>query len=330
MLAEELEVEEWAALDRAVVEDDVDTLVLGNETGQPVDEAALGERLAGIDGVERVRSLVVGADSRVRNLEFLAALPHLATVDVYGLRLESLAGLPRDSGWDFVKVDTGRNRKRSLAALAGTPIQRLSVRWGNEHDLAAVGGATGVVDLELRTWPELPLAELRDLPLEFLALVSGRLEELAGTGAVPSLRELRLVDCRSVRRLTGDNRNLTRLVIRSCNQLDLATVASCPDLTTVDISAQRQPVQLGVFQGLARLRQLSIDDSRVEVDVADLKRSAPRLVEIAVSGLRASGLRELSLANRGVTVTNGLAAFRDGLPADASDEQGWTHDATSG
>jgi hypothetical protein len=77
----------------------------------------------------------------------LSALPQLVTVEVYGLRVESLAGLPREAGWDYLKVDTGRNRKRSLAALAGTAVRRLSVRWGGQDDLAAVGASRDVVDL---------------------------------------------------------------------------------------------------------------------------------------------------------------------------------------
>jgi hypothetical protein len=201
-----------------------------------------------------------------------------------------------------------------LAALAGTAVRRLSVRWGGQDDLAAVGASRDVVDLELHGWPELPLAELGNLPVVYLALVSGRFTELGGTGAVPTVRRLRLVDCRALRCLTGDNGNVTWLTIWSCGQLDLAGLATFPRVETLEISSQRRPVRLSAFRRLGELASLTIDDTRVQVDVADLKGTDPRLSEIAVSELSEDGLRALSRANRGVTVTNGLAAFRDGEP----------------
>jgi hypothetical protein len=316
----ELEVREWADPADLVVGPEVDTLVLANPAATPVDEPELGRRLARIEGVSRVRSLVISPDSQVRDLAFLPALPGLATVEVYGLRVASLAGLARPGGWDYLKVDTGRNRRRSLAELAGTAVQRLSVRWaGRPDDLAAVAASRGVVDLELHGWPELPLAALRELPVVYLALVSGRFPELGGTAAVPSLRRLRLVDCRALRRLTGDNRNVTWLTVWSCHQLELATVTSFPRLTTLEISSQRRPVRLSALAGLAGLESLTIDDSRVEVDLPGLTVAHPRLSEVAVSELGDDRLRELSRANRGVTVTNGLAGFRDGEPVELDD-----------
>ncbi|MFC7548746.1 hypothetical protein [Plantactinospora sp. GCM10030261] len=315
-----LTVEEWAEPTGVVVSDGDDTLALENTAGKPVDESTLGRRLARIDGVERIRSLVVGPDSRLRDLRFLAALPHLRTVEVYGLRVRTLAGLRRDTPWDYVKVDTDRNRRRSLAELAGTPIRRLAVRWGDEVDLTAIGACRDVVDLELSAWPEPSLGELRNLPLQYLAFVSGRFTEVGDTAAVPTLRRLRVVDCRTLQRFTGDNGNVTWLTVWSCHRLDVQTVATFSRVETVELSSQRQPVPLSAFQRLRALQALVVDDATALPDVIDIKRDATRLTDIVVSEFGNEQLRELSRANPAVTVTNGVAAFRDGRPTEMSGE----------
>ncbi len=76
-LPNELDLEEWQAEALEAVGPERDTLVLGNRAAKPVDEAKLAAALRRIEGIDRVKSLVVQPSSCVQDIRFVASLPSL-------------------------------------------------------------------------------------------------------------------------------------------------------------------------------------------------------------------------------------------------------------
>jgi hypothetical protein len=64
------------------------------------------------------------------------------------------------------------------------------------------------------------------VPIETLSLFGGTLGELADTRHVGRLRKLTLYNCRRLERFSGDNGNVTWMVIQRCAKLDLRTIAT--------------------------------------------------------------------------------------------------------
>lgn len=227
---EELAIEESQAASLSRIPSGIDTVELVNRTGTEVEEDVLGTELARVSGVERIRSLTVTPSSRVKNLRFLESLPWLQNLQVNGLRLQTLEGLEKLGNGRLLNLDTGRNRRRDAAKIAEARISRLMLEWARPEDLDAIAGSTTITELSLSSCPPLALDRWQGVPIETLSLFGGTITELAGTRHVASLRKLTLYNCSHLERFSGDNGNVTWMVIQRCKNLDLRTISTFRNL----------------------------------------------------------------------------------------------------
>lgn len=223
---EELEIEESQAPSLSRIPSGADTLELINRTGTEVEESVLGTELARVPGIERIRSLTLTPSSRVKNLRFLESLPWLENLQLNGLRLQTLEGIEGFRNGRFINLDTGRNRSRDIAKIAEARISRLMLEWARPEDLEAIGGSTTITELSLSNCPPLALDRWQRVPIETLGLFGGTIEELADTRHIASLRKLTLYNCGKLERFSGDNGNVTWMVIQRCKKLDLRTIST--------------------------------------------------------------------------------------------------------
>lgn len=312
--ADELLLEEWEAHRLRRIEPPCHTLVLRNRAGHDVDERALADQLARVDGVASLTSLVVDPTSRVGALRFLAALPGLENLQLNGLMLRSLDGLEHCGRGRFIKIDTGKNKARRLDELARAPVIKLSLQWAHESDLRAVGAIPTLRELALAAAPALPFDLWRAAPIESLSVSGGGFEDLSDTGRLPALRKITLLDCRKLGRFSGDNGNVEWMVIQACSGLDLRTIATFRGLKSVALTSVKTEIRLSDFASLPQLRNLSLQRCRIKLDDMRLKSVAPNLERIVLAGVDQRTLNDVSLANAGVLVSNGVRSFRDGLP----------------
>jgi hypothetical protein len=315
ILENKLRLEEWDVGSIHRIEATHDTLSLCNLSGKDIDERELADDLARIAGIEAVKSVVVEPSSRVTSLLFLKAFPAAERLRLNGLRLRSLDGLERFGSGRFLEIDTGRNTRRDIGDLAATPITRLVLRWANPGDLEAIERSATLRELLLSSCPELPLRRWRAVPLETMSLFGGVVSELTDTGQIPSLRKVTLDDCRKLERFAGDNGHVTWMVVQHCNRIDWPTIAAFVALEHLWVVGVKNELPLSAFVRLERLRSLSLQRCKVQIDVMDLKSSARSLEKLLITGLKKAEVAELSKANRGLLVSNGTVSYRDGAPS---------------
>jgi hypothetical protein len=296
---EDMDIDEARSFARKRVGAAVDRLTLVNAAGRSVDEVELGERLAGLPGIERIETLEIGHGSRVRDLRFLAPLPRVRSLLVHGGALERLDGIEGFRG-DGVTIDTRPHRGRDLARLAETRIRELLLVWARQDDLAAVARCRTLRVLLLRDAPLSELSALARVPLEQLSLTACKGETL-DLGPFARLGELQL-GCRKLARLTGTSRADWVLVDR-CNALDLTTLRCLPRLRNLMVIGRTQPVPLSVFRGHTQLESILLGNSPVELDRVDL--GLPKLEKLSANRLRRDQAEALSKANPGLVVSDG-------------------------
>ncbi len=175
-LPNELDLEEWQAEALEAVGPERDTLVLGNRARKPVDQAELTAALGRVEGIDRVKRLVVQPSSRVEDVRFVAALPSLEELHLQGGGLLSLGGIESFRRGRHLSIQTGKNRKRDISRLCEAPIGKLSLQFAKAADLQAIARSTTVRHLEVTSTPTLDLREWREVPLEILALWGGAID----------------------------------------------------------------------------------------------------------------------------------------------------------
>lgn len=309
----ELELEEWNVNSLHHIEMGYDTLTLCNREGRDIDELTLANELARIEGIERIKSLIIHPSSRVKNLIFLSSLPSLKTLQLNGLNLRSLDGIEWFSG-RFIKIDTGKNKQRNIKKIAEAHIVKLSLYWSNLGDLEAIGRCSTIRELALSNCPRLLLDGWRNVPIETLSLFDGALDELASTVHVSSLRKLTLFDCRKLERFVGDNSNVTWMVVQRCNYLDFRTIVTFRSLESIAVVGIKKELPLSAFAGLDQLRNLSFQQCKVHIDVVDIKCSATKLEKLLITGLKKDQAIKLSETNRDVLISNGVWSYKNGSP----------------
>lgn len=294
-----------------------ETISLSNKAGIEVDEAELIEGLKRLRGIGSVKSLVIEASSRLQDVRLVAALPALETLQVFGLHLRSLEGIEAHQTYRFIDIDTGRNRVRDIGRLVDADVSRLWLRWAQATDLDAVGRNSTINDLVLRGCPELPFGQITRTPIEKLGLNDCSTVELDDSALLPRLRTLSLARCTKLQRFGGNHGGVEWLLIQACNKLDFSTVKSFANLQHLALLSVKPELRLSWFATMPRLRNLSLQDCKVALDVTALKAAAPDLEKIAITRLKQEEVLQLSRDNRGVLVSSGPWSYRDGAPATA-------------
>lgn len=309
---DELEIEEWNIGSLKTIGQECKTLSLRNNAGKPIRGETLERDLHRVAGMEKITSLVVLSSSRLEDLSFIKALPELENLQLYGLRLRSLAGVERLERGRFIEVDTGRNRQRDISGIAAVPVTRLSLRWANPGDVEAIAGSSTIRNLALNDCPPLSLERWRGVPIESMSLLGGQLQELVHTRVLGKLRQIILGRCSKLEHFAGDNGNVTWMVIEACNRLDFKTIGTFGGVESLNVVKIKSEVPMSAFASLRELRHLSLRQCNVEYDIQSLRKSAPKLEKLLITGLRKAPLVALSAANPDVLISDGVSSYRNG------------------
>lgn len=285
--------------------------VLLNSTGVPVDPERLAERIAATAGAEAVTSLQVHVTSQARNLRFLRALPALQVLHLEGLRLETLEGIDAFRSGRFLRVATGKNRRRALDALTSLSLDTLQLTWANSGDLRAVAQMRALRHLRLGECPPLEMSALASLGLESLQLFGGKVPVLADTSLAPSLRQLTLQGCRKLTRFEGDHGGITWMVVQQCPALDWSTVATFRGLQYLTLVSAKG-VRLSHFAALPTLKGLSLRSCTLTPESDSVEHLPPSLEKLLVTSLKDDAAKAWSRLRPRVKVSNGQRTFVDG------------------
>src|SRR5262249_2729428 len=146
----------------------------------------------------------------------------------------------------------------------------------------AIGANSAIRDLVLVGAPDSPIPNLSRTILESLDLGGGGAVEFGDTATIPPLRKIFLTNLKKLERFTGDNGNLTWMVIQKCPKFDSASIATAPNLESLNVVAIKNQIRLGDFARLARLRSLSLQRCHVEIDTTDVQSTARILEELLI------------------------------------------------
>lgn len=291
---------------------DESTLVLENEEGVDVDGDEMASWFRGLPGIDRVKSLVLGPTSRLRDVRVVKGLPRLENLQVNGLRLASLDGLEELRHGQYLNLDTGRNKRRSIAELSRAPLRKLTLQFARDEDLDAIASNRTLRHLELGGSPQSPFKRWTSVPLEFVGLSRCSFKELADTAEITSLTKMTLIRCKSLERLAGDHSRLSWLAIHACAKLDLQTLATLRGLESLFVVDNRKDCPLSAFAGLARLKILSLEACKVKLDLDDLDGALPALEELHILGLDDRKALQLSRLNPAISVFTGIRTYQNG------------------
>lgn len=277
-----------------------------------MDGDLLASWLAAIPGIENVSSLTVAPSSRMRDLKVVAGLPNLVNIQVNGLNVESLDGLRHFRQGRFLAVDTGANRRRSIAAISETSLPKVSLQYGNEQDFDAIATNASIGHLVLGGSPRPPLESWGGVPISTLSLSSGTFAELSGMSAISSLKELVVNGCRKLEAFVADDNSVKWLVIQQCPRLDVVTVKAFRRVEYLTVVGKAKPFSFSGLGALVHAKSISLLKCQVEMDVMNLGAVMPQLEELEVTGLQAAEAVRLSTANPGVTISTGARSYRAG------------------
>lgn len=286
-------------------------LEFSNEKNAPPKLPELYERLGSARNREAVRTLVVAASSHAVDLAFLKWFPSVEFLQIYGLRLVSLDGVEQLRTKLVVDVDTGKNRRRSLAALARSQAIKLVLHRAQPGDFEPVARAPALEELAVTGASGLPTNKRWASSVRSLDLHGGSFVELNDLARIPKLRELLIARCGKLERINGDNRNVEWLLIDSCPKLDPASLSTFGNLRV--FTASRCRVTFGAVGELRSLEELMLEGCQLDPkeDPAPL-RQLPRLKRVALSGVRERRLSELSTLIPHATLSAGDVEYRGG------------------
>lgn len=309
----ELEIEESRLDTLREVKTEIKTLVFKNAIGLDVDGSQMAEHLASIPGIEAITSVVVASSSRLRDLAIVRGLPRLLNIQVNGAHIQSLDGLAWFRNGRYLNIDTGKNRRRTIAGIGDAPITKLSLQYAKAQDFEAIAESSTLSHLELGASPQPPFERWEHVPVSALVFSNGSFQEITDTAILATLKKLVLTRCRRLEELTGDNSNVTWLVIQGCRRLRLHTVATFPNLESLFIVGDQSKVALSHLGQMARLATLSFENCKVTIDIPELGASMPRLASLHIAGLGEDQALHLSRANPEISVSNGTHVYRNGV-----------------
>lgn len=300
-----LNMEESEFMQLTHIEEQYNQLNLMNQTGEPVDADALTDHLQKLEGIDRVTDLTIDWNSSLTDLRVLRAFTNLTTLSIYNKKLNSLDGIKWFNKGDYLKICTTKNRRRSLSQLSEAKVTRMDLYVEREDDFSAV---TGCKDLEsidifhLRIDPE--LSEWRDVPLKYIAFKSCKFKHLGNTAEIERLNKINVLGCRNLEQFTGDNSNITRVIVEDSKKLDLRTLKTFTNIEILVVNGCTQPMNLSEIGGLQHVKDINFLRCHVDVDLINLKTLFPKIESLYISGMKKEYGLQLKQLNPDVRIAS--------------------------
>ena len=294
------------------IEGKYDTIAISNHTGKAIDERTFYTSIQNIKGIENVTSFLVRSSSTVTNLTFMKSLSNLESLQLYGYRLKTLDGLELLENLKIIKIDTGKNHKRNIERISQTKILKLVINWVKKDDTDAIGQCSMIQDLTITNCSDLSLKSFDKVPIECLTLYLGKFEQFGNTFDLKYLKKLILNNCRKLQSFVGVNNNIDWMIVESCNKIAFQTIHSFKNIKYLYVVNIKNELKLGDFVGLSKLQELSIQNSKISINLTNLKVAIPQLRNLTITNIKKHELENLSQINPGVLISNGVVSYRNG------------------
>lgn len=288
--------------------------VLQKKGGDPVDAVALLGRLRDAPRAASIRTLQILPTSQLTDLRIATALPHLDALFVQGARIETLDGIESFRG-RVVEINTGKNKRRRLGALAGARLQgRLTVLYAHPSDMVAIGACHSLGDLVIAHAPAIDFETLKNLRIESLQVNNCSIVALEDIAKIETLEKLSVLHCRRLERFAGDCGNVRWAMIDASKVFDLRTMAALSgvEFLTLTLAA---PAPISTFFPLQRLKSARFWAKPLALDDRAIRRALPDLEKLEFRAGSADVARSLSADNPGLLVTTENVSFLNGAPA---------------
>lgn len=300
----ELIVDESSFAQLVRIEPQYDSLKISNPSDIQVDADALIEHLQQMEGIDRVEELTVDYNSSLNDLGVLRAFTNLKSLFVYGKQIKSFEGIEWFSKGVYIQIQTHRNRRRDISQFSKATVKNIDLHVERVEDLSAIAGFKFLNTVDIYRSMEPNLTEWRDVHFENLSFKSCKFKELGNIAAVSGLNDISVLGCRSLERFTGDNSNIKRLVLDSCNKLDLSTLKTFEGVEVLIANSCTKEMNLSEIRGLKYVKHLDFILCNVEVDLIDLKEYFPNIESLHISGMKKEYGLQLKQLNPDVQITS--------------------------
>lgn len=274
-----------------------------NDLGGELDSASLIDYLCAVEGASQIETLTINYSSQLRDLKVMKAFPNLKNIVVYGYKIVSLEGLEWFKKGQYIDICTERNRGRKIADISRAPIERMNLQFARHEDLEAIGECLTLNSLNLFRSTDLDFSKWRRVPLETLALKQGKFKELGNTTQVESLKNLKILGCRNLERLTCDNSRVTWMIIEGCKKLDLRTIQTFQRIEALIVNGSPNEINLTEIGELKHLESLWLLNCNVQVSTTNLLHQFPKLKELRITNLKKEQVLELARLNPDVKIS---------------------------
>jgi len=285
-MSDMLMLEESLVKELTHIEEEHEWVELSNQLGSKVDAEELIDCLQQIEGIDRIETLTIDYNSSLHDLRVLRAFPNLKGLFVYGQNIKNLDGIEWFSKGEFIKIQTHRNRRRDISQLAQTKVEKIILFVERVEDLSVVAGCRNLEAVDISCSMEPDFAEWKEISAETISFKSCKFKYLGNISIAERVKKLNVQGCRSLERFTGDNSNIQRLLVDSCNKLDLGTLRTFKGVEVLTVNSCKKEINLTELRGLEHLKHISFILCNVEVDLINLKEYFPSLESCYISKMK--------------------------------------------
>lgn len=307
-MSTEIEVEESDFTHLVHIEPQYDSLRISNSLGVEIDPDAFIEHLRKVEGMDRIRRLIINYNSTLTNLNVLCTFTKLRILHIYGQYIKTFEGIEWFDKGEYILIETHRNKRRDISQLSKTQVKSIDLIVERVEDLTAIAECRSLKKLDLNRSMEVDLTQWRSVPFEFIGFRRGKFKELGNIAAIPELKEIYVLGCRALERFTGDNSNITRIIVDGCKKLDLRTLSSFEKIETLIVNSCPNEMNLCELGELKYVKHLDFILCNVQVDIIELKLYFPNLESLHISRMKKEYGMQLKQLNPDIEITG--SSFR--------------------
>jgi len=302
-MSTEITVEESEFSQLVNIEPQYDSMRISNSLGVEIDADAFIEHLRKIEGMDRIRRLIINYNSTLTNLNVLCTLSELRILHIYGQNIKTFEGIEWFDKGEYILIETIRNKQRDISRISKTQVKSIDLFVERLEDLSAIADCRSLTKLDLNRSMEVDFTQWRGVPFEFIGFRKGKFKELGNIAAIPDLKEIYVLGCRSLERFTGDNSSITRIIVDGCKKLDLRTLKTFEKIETLIVNSCPNEMNLCELTELKFVKHIDFILCNVQVDLVELKSYFPNLESLHVSRMKKEYGIQLKQLNPDIEIT---------------------------
>jgi hypothetical protein len=262
----------------------------------------------------KVRRLVVGRSSMMKQLQLLPAFPNADTVEVLARGSQDVSLLGELPQLCALELAARRSKSCSLAVLPKLPLRTLWVCAMDAADIENVNGCEELELLGLYDYPFEDLSALSGTGPDYIHLAGGKVARARGS-ASPKKDTTKFTKCRKLTDLADLATDY--LELEFCHAVNLDSLAEVHELRVLWINGRKTIDDWSFLDRCSALEHLAVSGTRVAAEDWTPIVNSARL-ELAWLGYPVPNRRilEIGEANRDLVVTNGNVCMARGEQAD--------------